>query len=107
MLAYRDIFDALGIMRRHRRICPDYPAWERFEHLLNALEVDTSGLPPLTPENFQQWSPMERICRLQRQLAYAKDASEIDRAVAFLEYLDEQEWVHLPPEPFAEDPLRP
>lgn len=107
MYRYLDLRDALLIVRKHRRISPDFDSWQEFESLLQSLDIDLSRLEPLSKQAFQEWSPMQKIVRLQRQLRLAHEASEIDRAASFLDFLPEDQWIHLPPEEDQiHDPLR-
>jgi hypothetical protein len=92
------IADAMAVARRNNRACPKFASWVALHDVLMQAAVRGPGPPPPGPVAREDWahvSPLNKRLRLREQINWAQGAGCLDRVVALLASLDEDQWEHM------------
>jgi hypothetical protein len=79
--------------RRHNRVCPIAPEWQRLHALLASIAADPPA--PMTGAEFRRSPPLVRRIRVRDQVEWAAQHGVLRELFDFIESLPEDHWLHM------------
>lgn len=86
--------DVMTEARRHSRVCPVQPEWQRLHELLVAA-AGADAPAAITGAERRTTPPLVKRVRLRDQVEWAARHGVLQEVFAFLEPLPEDHWVHM------------
>jgi len=89
---------AMVVARRNNRVCPRPERWTEFTALLPVRKIGRGSQQPPAPATGAAWaltpSLSKRLC-FREQVEWAESAGVLAQAMAFMQSMAEDEWLHM------------
>jgi hypothetical protein len=89
---------AMLVARRNNRVCPRPEQWDAFTQLLPPRKSVRGSMPPPAAPTGAAWAVTpaltKRLC-FREQIEWAERAGVLEKVMAFLQTMTEEEWLHM------------
>lgn len=89
---------AMVVARRNNRVCPRPERWTAFSALLPVRKTGRGSQKPPAPATGAAWPitpPLSKRLCFREQVEWAESAGILEQAVAFMQSMSEDEWLHM------------
>jgi hypothetical protein len=86
--------DVMAEARRHNRVCPLQPHWNRLCVVLREA-TGSEPPPPMSAEESAGTPPLVKRIRVRDQVEWAEQHGRLREVMAFFQSLREEQWLHI------------
>lgn len=89
---------AMLVARRNNRVCPRPEQWDAFMKLLPPRKTARGIQQPPAPPTGAAWAvtpPLTKRLFFREQIEWAERAGQLEAAMAFMQSMAEEEWLHM------------